>query len=481
MKRWLLPLLLLSACNRASDEGPIRVSVIGGPPTLVDPNLKVPDASQRVLLGAVAETLVAYDEDGQVGPALAQRWIVTSDGLSAIFRLRPAAWPNGKTVTSEEVARRARAMIAPNSRNPLRDAFDSIEEINPTTPDVIEFRLTTPRPPLLELLAQPEASVLSRAMGATGPYEEKSRSGATVTLAPRAKPADGSSDKPLPDIGLTGERAALAIARFTSGGTDLVLGGTYVDWPIVQVAQPQNRAIRLDPAEGLFGLSVVKTEGWLADPEMRQVLGMAIDRDALLDAFKVPGWRGVLTVLPQRYRSAADPAYPPWAAYDIVGRIAEAQQRVQTWRLTHAGPLKVRLYLPPGPGSTLLYGRLAADWRRIGIETVRVTSVRESDLRIVDAVAPAGSALWYLDTLACPSADACSEETLDALDRVRNSESLLDRSVQLATADRVLAASGLYIPLTRPLRWSLVSSRLDLFKENPRAYHPLTHLRQPRR
>ena len=112
---------------------------------------------------------------------------------------------------------------------------------------------------------------------------------------------------------------------------------------------------------------------------------------------------------------------------------------------------------------------------------MRVTSVRESDLRIVDAVAPAGSALWYLDTLACPSADACSEETLDALDRVRNSESLLDRSVQLATADRVLAASGLYIPLTRPLRWSLVSSRLDQFKENPRAYHPLTHLRQPRR
>jgi len=481
MKRWLLPLLLLAACERASDQGPIRVSVIGGAPTLVDPNRKAPDESQRVLLGAVAETLVSYDEDGQIAPALAQRWIVTSDGLSAIFRLRPATWPNGKNVTSEDVARRARAMIAPSSRNPLRDAFDSIEEINPTTPDVIEFRLTTPRPPLLELLAQPEASILSRATGVTGPYKVSTRDANTVDLTARVKPIEGSKEPPLPDVRLTGERASLAVARFIGGGSDLVLGGTYNDWPLIQTAQPSNRTIRLDPAEGLFGLSVVKTKGWLADPDMRQVLGMAIDRDALLDMFKAPGWVGVLAILPQRYRSAADPAYPPWAAFDITGRVAEAQRRVQAWRATHPEPMQVRLYLPPGPGSTLLYGRLAADWRRIEVETVRAASAAESDLRLVDAVAPAGSALWYLETLACPSAEACSDDAVAALERARNSQSLLERSVQLATADRVIANSGLYVPLTRPLRWSLVAPRLNQFKENPRAYHPLTHLRRPGR
>jgi peptide/nickel transport system substrate-binding protein len=478
MTRWLLPLLLLAACSRSDDQGPIRVSVIGGPPTMVDPSRKQPDATQRVLLGAVAETLVAYDEEAQIGPALAQRWIVTSDGLSAIFRLRPAIWPNGKSVTSEEVARRARGIITPNSRNPLRDAFDSIEEINPTTPDVIEFRLTVPRPPLFELLAQPEASILSRAMGGTGPYQPGKRVGSTVALTQRVKPPEESKEPPLPDISLTGERAALAVARFIQGGSDLVLGGTYRDWPLVQVAQPPNRTIRIDPAEGLFGLSVLKSRGWLADPEMRQVLGMAIDRDALLDAFKAPGWLGALPILPQRYRSATDPAFPPWAAFDIAGRIAEAQRRVQAWRATDPEPLQVRLYLPPSPGNTLLYGRLAADWRRVGIETVRVTKPSQSDLAIVDEVAPAGSALWYLDTVACPSADACSDEALDALEGARNAQSLLDRSVQLATADRVLANSGLYIPLTRPLRWSLASPRLNQFKENARAWHPLTHLRR---
>jgi peptide/nickel transport system substrate-binding protein len=143
--------------------------------------------------------------------------------------------------------------------------------------------------------------------------------------------------------------------------------------------------------------------------------------------------------------------------------------------------MQVRLYLPPGPGSTLIYGRLAADWRRVGIETVRTNDAADSDLRLVDAVAPAGSALWYLETLACPSADACSDGAVDALERARNAQSLLERSVQLATADRLIANSGLYIPLTRPLRWSLVSPRLNQFKENPRAYHPLAYLRRPGR
>jgi peptide/nickel transport system substrate-binding protein len=63
-----------------------------------------------------------------------------------------------------------------------------------------------------------------------------------------------------------------------------------------------------------------------------------------------------------------------------------------------------------------------------------------------------------------------------ALDRARDAQSLVERGTQLAMADRALANSGLYIPLTRPLRWSLVAQRLSGFRENPRAWHPLTAL-----
>ena len=172
-----------------------------------------------------------------------------------------------------------------------------------------------------------------------------------------------------------------------------MLGGTYLDWPVLQAANLQNRAIRIDPAEGLFGLSVVRASGFLATPLNRQVLAMAIDRDAMLAAFDVPGWAAVLPVLPRRYRSAADPSFPPWAVYDLAGRIAEARRRVQAWQAAHPEPIRIRLYLPSGPGSTLLYGRIVADWRGIGIEAVRA-SAQDADVRLVDLVAPGGSALW---------------------------------------------------------------------------------------
>jgi peptide/nickel transport system substrate-binding protein len=483
MTRWLLvlvPLFAAAACGRQESEGPIRVSAIGGPPTLVDPNRKAPDATQQALLTAVAEPLVAYDETGQIAPALAQRWIVTSDGLSAIFRLRRASWAGGAQVTSQEIARRVRAMLAPASRNPLRTAFDSITEINPTTPDVIEFRLTTPRPPLFELLAQPEASMLSRRMRGTGPFRIDRREGDVLHLKPRETEPDAGDAPVAQDIELRGERAARAVLRFTRGETDLVLGGTYKDWPLLRVAQPREQAVRLDPAEGLFGLLVQRSEGFLADPANRQALAMAIDRDAMLAMLDAPGWAGVLTVLPRRFRSAAEPAFPVWAALEINGRVEEARRRVTAWNAANPEPVTIRLWLPDGPGSNLLFGRLAADWRRIGIETVR-SSPAEADLRLLDQVAPAGSALWYLSSVACPSRAACAVEAVTALEDARKSLSLAERGTQLATADRAIADAGFWVPLARPLRWSLVSPRLNLFRPNARALHPLTRLRgEPR-
>ncbi len=471
-------LALLAGCDRSGEQRAIEVSVIGGPPILVDPNTQAPDETQRVLLGAVAQGLVAFDEAGQIAPALAQRWVVTSDGLSAIFRLRRAQWPDGRAITTRELVRRTRQITTADGRNPVARAFDSIVAINPTTPEVMDFELSVPRPPLLELLAQPEAVMLSADRGGTGPYRMAGAGGRRVTLVPRAPAEDG--DPVLPDTGLRGERASRAIARFAAGDSDLVLGGTYLDWPMVAIADTDQRARRLDPADGLFGLLVQRSDGFLASPDNRQVLGMAIDRDALLALFAARGLAATLTVLPQRYRSAADPAFPPWAAFDLSARIGDARRRVAAWRQTRPGPVVVRVNLPIGPGSNLLFARLRADWGRVGITAERA-SLRDADVRLIDRVAPAGSAIWYLGQVACPAPRACSEEAKTALEAARRTDSLFERGTQLAIADRTIVNTGLYVPLTRPLRWSLVAPRLTGFRENAKAWHPLHLLIAPRR
>lgn len=59
----------------------------------------------------------------------------------------------------------------------------------------------------------------------------------------------------------------------------------------------------------------------------------------------------------------------------------------------------------------------------------------------------------------------------------RTTPSLAERSVLLARADALIAATTPYIALGRPVRWSLVARSLDRYRESPRAIHPLDELR----
>lgn len=478
MKRALPALLLLlSACDWSRVEGPIVVSAIDGKPTLVDPNKGAPDPVQRLMIGALAQGVVAFDEAGQVRPALAQRWIVTNDGLSAIFRLRRPNRPDDKPFTTQVVARRLRAALAPTSRNTLRAAVDSIDEIAVMTPEVIELRLKTARPPLLEFLAQPELGMLVKDKG-TGPFELRQAAPGSATLVLRPDPGEEPAPEPARTVRLRGERAAKAIVRFKEGKADLVLGGTYRDWPLLQAASLPARAIRVDPAEGLFGLVVVRSEGFLGNPENRRALAMAIDRAALLARFNVARWAPAVAVLPERFRSGADPVVPGWEGLSLDDRRSSARARVAAWEAFGEGRARVRIWLPDGPGSTLVFAQLAADWARIGVGLER-SPLRDADLRLVDAVAPAGSAMWYLSSLACPAPPgACAIPARDALELARSATTLAARGQHLAAADQALADSGLYLPIARPLRWSLVAPRLNMFRENARAVHPLDLLRR---
>ena len=103
----------------------------------------------------------------------------------------------------------------------------------------------------------------------------------------------------------------------------------------------------------------------------------------------------------------------------------------------------------------------------------RVAAGAPADLRLIDAVAPYDSGRWYVAT-AC---QLCSEATQTAIDAARDADSPRMRAQQIAIADAALASEVAFIPIARPLRWSLVSIRLKAWTGNSRAWHPLNHLR----
>jgi peptide/nickel transport system substrate-binding protein len=471
---------LLASCSNPRDDGEIDVSIIGDRPRLADPDHVSLSQSDAVLASATAMGLVALDGNGQVEPALAESWIVTSDGLSTIFRIRQAQWPDGSDVTGEDVAQSLNRAIAPSSRNPIKPLLTAVDAFVGMTGRVIEVRLKVPRPNLLQLLAQPEMGIRRGGRG-TGPFRIARIRGATVRLVPVAReddPADEAPDAVL----LRHERTALAVARFQADRSDLVMGGTLADWPIVRTARTRPGVLRFDAGQGLFGLAFVGKSAFLSTSNVRRTLSMAIDRRNLPRAFGLEGWEVSDAVLPAQFDSARSPARPDWANATIAQRRGIAARQIADWRRGGRVTPILRVALPPGPGMRLLFARIAADWRQIGVAAVAVPLRDASaDLRLLDAVAPNASVNWFLTQLSCAAGLVCDARGDAALDASRAAETLDMRSARLADADAVVTARASFIPLGVPVRWSLVDTSLSGWKENALGSHPLHELRPARR
>ena len=470
----LCPSLALIACNQRPDTGHVVVSAIGDPPRLTDQRRARSGKPQLLYADATAEGLVRFDAAGQIEPGLAERWIVIDGGTSYIFRLREANWADGSDVTAEQVVDALNDQIGTRSNNPLAPFLTAIDEIVVMTPQVIEVRLTRPRPDLLKLFAQPELAIWpNRRAGGAGPMRVAA-TGRSPLLKPaidpsQADPDDQRETQPEDDVRLRGERAARAIVRFAAHQSDLVAGGTFVDWPLVGLGDVAPANIQIDPAAGLFGLTIVNRDGFLADAANRDAVNQAIDRDALTGAVR-PGWEPATQILPESLDSAAPPASPAWAATPIDQRRAAARDRVAAWT---GGPVTLRIAMPTGPGATIVYGQIAAALMAIGIAPARVELSQDADLRLVDAVAPYDSARWYLAN-ACAM---CGEQAKSVLLAARDAPTLAERARLIALADAALRDDVAFIPIARPLRWSLVALRLVQWRANSRAWHPLNRLR----
>jgi peptide/nickel transport system substrate-binding protein len=486
----LLP-ALAAGCGDGADEGPLTVSVIGDKAKIVDPNRHPLTAPEAALMQATAQGLIRFDGGGQIEPGLAIRWDVSDDGLYYTFRLDDRA-----NIDADNIARRLRVAIARSSRNPLRPMLGAIDEIVAVTPEVIEIRLTAPRPNLLQLLAQPEMGLAaSRTLGGTGPLRIVERGTSGILLGPIADKAEreppSEAEIERRQVRLRGERAALAVVRFRGGGVQAVLGGRFQDLAIARAANLPAPVLRFDPVAGLFGFAVADAKGLAGEADARRALAMAIDRERIVAAFGVKGWRSAITLVPGGIADLATPVAPDWAVMPLADRRTTAAGTIARLRADQARkkgaddpaapPPPLRVALPKGPGARLLFALVRADWARIGVAAEAVGPEDKADLRLIDLVAPADSASWYLRQFTCDRSPACDAAADEALASGREAASLPERNVLLAQADQALARATPFIPIAMPLRWSLVSPQLSAFKENARAAHPLNHLRPERR
>ncbi|HWT13584.1 MAG TPA: ABC transporter substrate-binding protein, partial [Allosphingosinicella sp.] len=159
-----------------------------------------------------------------------------------------------------------------------------------------------------------------------------------------------------------------------------------------------------------------------------------------------------------------------WANMNLAQRRSEARRLIA--ELAPAAPIRVRVAMPQGPGYRLIFAYLRRDWRLIGVEADRVAPDAPAELRMIDSVAPAMLASWYLRHFACDTGRVCDPAADQALEAARVAPSQAERQARLAEAAAILSGATPFITLASPVRWSLVAPRLTGFRPNLFSRHP---------
>ncbi len=490
--------LALCGCGKR-DNSPFALAVITGPDDEYQAGLDRPLARQ-LTRASVAEGLVSFDEQGRVVPALADRWIVTDDGQSYIFRLRDGEWRNGDPLTAKSAKAALDTAMKAQRGAPLGLDLAAVEEVRVMAGRVIEIRLFRPMPYFLQLMAQPELGLLREKRG-DGPMVID-RNGAVARFTAIEPSRLGLPQVPgwedrTRQIVMTKLPASQAVARFNDNKVDLVLGGRIQDFPYTSSVGILRGTIQLDPVIGLFGLLAANDNGFLADPRNREALALAIDRAALMAPFGVGGWTPATRIVSPGLEGDLQTNGERWTSQSIEQRRSVAAARVQDWidgqgaateseneaagkraGATPGRPApRLSIWLPAGPGSDILFEKLAGDFQRIGVNSVRARSFAAADLRLIDDVARFPRARWFLNRLSCAARRGLCDPEVDSI--VAQAARVVDpsqRSAVLGEAEARLTQANIFIPFGAPIRWSLVRGNVAGFASNSYAWHPLMPL-----
>lgn len=469
----------LAGCGWIADSGPLEVVIFDKNVTMTNPDLGRPGPASQALLSATAQGLVSFDSVGQIEPGLASRWMVTDDGLSYIFRIQDAEWSDGQKVTTAQVVQILRPRLLSTTRNRYAPELANVQSIRAITGQVIEVRLERPIPHLLDILAQPDMALLMKGRGWGPMIANAERGGLTLTVKP--DPLADELDEPIdpaPPVHLIARPAASAMARHVNGKTAVLMGGKMQDFPLFTASGIEARRLVVDPAEGLFGLAFTHDDGILKNRDVREAISMAIIRTPMVQAFGEPSWSPTNAIrMPLEKQDAAfapyNPAYSQWTIDERVARaratIMERTQGVETRP-------RLRIALPKGPGSDLLFGYLRTYLRAIGLDAVQVSMDDKADMRLIDEVAPSRDPLWYLRRLSCRHGNVCNSQVDALTGAASNTDNAEERAQLIREAEMLLTDTAGYVPIAQPLRWSVTDPRSSGLRPNPRARHPLNRL-----
>lgn len=126
---------------QAQAKGELRLGITLEPPVL-DPTINASTSIQKITYQNIFEGLTQIDESNQVQPSLAKEWRVDKSGLIYTFTIRKGVFFHDQSeLTATIVKASLEKIIADKSRNPIKNKFLNIEDINVINTHVIRIKL----------------------------------------------------------------------------------------------------------------------------------------------------------------------------------------------------------------------------------------------------------------------------------------------------------------------------------------------------
>jgi peptide/nickel transport system substrate-binding protein len=293
---------LLAACSpqqntqgtsTAKRGGTLRVAYSGAPQGM-DPALASIGFS-HLAIEQIYASLTGLDKDSNPIPELAESWDISPDGKQYTFHLRKGVkFHNGDDLTSADVKFTFERLKDPKTGYAYASQVATIDSIDAVDPTTVRFNLSTPTGPFLIFMAFPGSSIVpmkevqkgtdlsSNPIGAGAFKFVSYQPGNQLNLA--RNPNYFIPDRPYVDafefriiIDETARTNALA-----GGLVDFSMEVPAKDWASV-TSNPALTGVSYLGSHWHF-FCVNCTRAPFKDPRVRQAIGYAIDRQALIDA-----------------------------------------------------------------------------------------------------------------------------------------------------------------------------------------------------
>lgn len=285
----IVQILLVSLVVAAASAQTVTVGLFQDPPHL-DPALSTA-TSEYVVLNQIFDTLLTFDENGDVAPNLATSWEISEDGLTYSFELRDDVTFHDGTPFDAEAMKFSLERTMNMPAGAFVEQLSNIEAVTVTGDHSLEITLAEPQGAFLTYMADRSSTAVSPVAAAegdvafdaapvgTGPFKFVSRiQQDNITLEANDAYWDGAPQvdnvvfRFFPD-------GSVRYANLRSGAVDIIYPIESKDYVTAQ----NNADIKLlkQPTNGWRVLVLDVTEPPFDNVELRRALSAAIDREAI--------------------------------------------------------------------------------------------------------------------------------------------------------------------------------------------------------